>query len=101
MTHRVGWIDIECFVEDIDASEAKMWEIVENLHRAELTALERDEQVALWVELSEKKLVQPEPVSKGGRGNEEGIRRAAREEHRRRKTNRHPYRFLLAFLAIV
>jgi hypothetical protein len=31
-----------------------MWEIAENLHRADLTALERSEHVAEWVRLSEK-----------------------------------------------
>jgi hypothetical protein len=44
-----------------------MWEISENLHRAELTVLERDTQVARWIEL--RKLLQPATVS-GGRGNE-------------------------------
>ncbi len=32
-----------------------MWEISENLHRAELTALERDEHVAEWIKLAERK----------------------------------------------
>ncbi|WP_131836074.1 hypothetical protein [Ancylobacter aquaticus] len=49
----------------------------ENLHRAELTALERDEQVALWLKLSAEKVsAQLEP--KPGRP-EGGVRAAARE----------------------
>ncbi len=32
-----------------------MWEIAENLHRAELTALERDEHVAEWIALADRK----------------------------------------------
>lgn len=52
--------------------------MIENLHRAELTVLQRAEQVAKWVELSDK-VAQVAPVSKGGRGNEGGERKAARE----------------------
>jgi ParB family chromosome partitioning protein len=54
-----------------------MWEIAENLHRAELTALERDEHVAEWIGLAEK-LTQDVSVS-GGRGKEGGIRAASRD----------------------
>jgi hypothetical protein len=28
-----------------------VWEFAENLHRAELTVLERDEQIAKWIRL--------------------------------------------------
>jgi hypothetical protein len=34
-----------------------MWKISENLHRAELTKLERDEQIARWIELVKQKRV--------------------------------------------
>ena len=69
----------------------RMWEISENLHRADLTALERDEQIAEWIELVERrrpkdqvsneanKPSQVATVSKGGRGKEGGARAAARE----------------------
>lgn len=57
--------------------EARMWEIAENLHRAELTALERDEHVAEWIGLAGKPS-QPETVS-GGRGNEGGLSKASRD----------------------
>lgn len=53
----------------------------ENLHRAELTALERDEQIARWIVLSdekEKKLAQAAP-EKGGRGKRGGVRAASRK----------------------
>jgi ParB/RepB/Spo0J family partition protein len=50
---RLGWDEIECFVtEDADENRARMWEIAENLHRCELTTLERSEQIAEWVRLS-------------------------------------------------
>ena len=54
-----------------------------NLARAELTALERDEHVAEWIRLAEKKAgekpAQVAQVSKGGRGNEGGLSKAARD----------------------
>lgn len=59
-----------------------MWEIAENLHRAELTALERDEQVTEWIKLADEvsRQVDAKPKSgkKGGRP-EAGTRKAARE----------------------
>ena len=58
--------------------EAEMWEISENLHRAELTVVQRSEQVSRWVELSDKVLAQLEPKPQGGRP-ESGDRKAARE----------------------
>lgn len=76
----LGWPFVPCFVIEDDLVEAQMWEIAENLHRAELTALERDEQIAKWVELAEAKLSQVATVSdKGGRGREGGTRAASRE----------------------
>ncbi|KNY18247.1 hypothetical protein AKG11_03700 [Shinella sp. SUS2] len=68
-----------------------MAEIAENLHRREITALERSELLAKWVKLTEEKRqvqsagnehskpAQLAPVSKGGRGKASGIRQAARE----------------------
>jgi hypothetical protein len=35
--------------------DAKLWEIAENLHRAELTKLQHDEQVAEWIRLTNEK----------------------------------------------
>jgi len=54
-----------------------MWEISENLHRADLTQLERDEQVARWIEL--QKLRQVDEVSIGGRGKKGGTSAASKE----------------------
>ena len=75
----LGLDRIPAIIRNCDEIEAQLWEIAENLHRAELTALERDEQVAKWIELSANKLSQPETVSKGGRGNEGGVNAAARD----------------------
>ena len=55
-----------------------MWEISENLHRAELTVVQRSEQVSRWVELASKaaQLAQP---SGGKQPKEAGVSKAARE----------------------
>ena len=42
---RLGDTTIACFVMEGDERVARMWEISENLHRAELTPLEHDEQL--------------------------------------------------------
>lgn len=81
--------EIEAFViENDDEEAARMWEIAENLHRAELTALERSEHVSEWIQLAEKKslavLGQLDPKPQGGRP-EGGIRKAARELNLERK----------------
>lgn len=54
-----------------------MWEISENLHRAELTVLERSDQIARWAELASKVLQLATPGGKQPK--ESGIRKAARE----------------------
>jgi ParB-like nuclease domain len=76
--------------------EARLWEIAENLHRAELTALERAEHISQWIKLrgergagrsgdqADDKPDQVGPVSelipaRGGRGREGSVRAAARE----------------------
>ena len=63
---------------------AAMAEIAENLHRREITALERAELIARWVALQEAKAaVKPAQVaqvsSKGGRGKHGGVSAAARD----------------------
>lgn len=40
---------------EMDDVDARMWAISENLHRAELTELQRDEQIAEYADLAEKK----------------------------------------------
>lgn len=50
---RLGWEQIECVCYNICTDlEAELWEIAENLHRAELIALERSEQTARWIHLT-------------------------------------------------
>jgi hypothetical protein len=52
-------------IVDFDDTEARLWTISENLHRNELHPLQRAEQVAEWVKLTEAKVVQVAPVSGG------------------------------------
>lgn len=47
----LGLEEIECFVTEDDETACRMWEISENLHRAELTQVERDKLVAEWCRL--------------------------------------------------
>jgi len=52
----LGWASIECFVFDGDDEiDAELWEIAENLHRAELTAQQRSDHIAEWMRLVEAK----------------------------------------------
>lgn len=67
---------ISAVVLDEDSVQQRLIEIAENLHRAELTALERSEQIAEWVELTGAK-AQLAPL-KPGRP-DQGINATARE----------------------
>lgn len=77
---RLEWDEIDCIFVNADEIECQLREIAENLHRAELTALERDEHIAKWVELAAIKARQVDEPLKGGRQpNEKGQAKAARE----------------------
>jgi ParB-like chromosome segregation protein Spo0J len=43
---QLGWAEIECFVEDCTETQARLWEIDENLCRAELSPSERAKHTA-------------------------------------------------------
>ncbi|MGY3605139.1 MULTISPECIES: ParB/RepB/Spo0J family partition protein [unclassified Bradyrhizobium] len=78
---RVGWAKIGCVIVACDEIDAQLLEISENLHRAELSALERAEQIAKWVELVERRRVsiQSELKPRSGGRPESGQAHAARE----------------------
>jgi hypothetical protein len=78
---RLGWSAVECEIFDGTHDEAEMWEISENLHRAELTEIERADQLVRWMQLAIDG-----PVSRGGRGNKGGINAAAKELYIPRST---------------
>ena len=83
---RLTWPKITINVVEGTDDEFRLWEIAENLHRSELTPLERSEHIAEWVRLTEKDLqsAQVAPIEKtkreDGRGhrNESGINAASR-----------------------
>jgi ParB-like chromosome segregation protein Spo0J len=77
---------IEAFITEWDEIKARKWEIAENLHRADLTKLQRDKQIAEWIRLTGDDLqsAQVEPVETkraDGRGHrrQSGVKAAARE----------------------
>jgi ParB-like chromosome segregation protein Spo0J len=82
---RLGIQLIECTVFPGTETEARLWEIAENLHRAHLTVQERAEHIAEWVRLTaEKSSAQVAPVKSrraDGRGGPvgEGINAAVRD----------------------
>ena len=92
---RLGWEKIPCRIAPINCSIARLWEIAENLHRVELTALEKSELTAEWIRLTEEQqerlvgvansqVAQIEPIEssrKDGRSppKQGGIRAAARQ----------------------
>lgn len=49
---------IPSIIRDCTEIEARKWEISENLHRAELKTLEREEQRAEWIALTEKQIAE-------------------------------------------
>jgi ParB family chromosome partitioning protein len=75
---RLGLL-VPCIDSDGDAIDAELWEIAENLHRAELSSLDRSDHIARWIELTGERIsAQSEPKTERGRP-ESGIRAAARE----------------------
>lgn len=76
---RLGWTRIECEVWDGSEIDARLWELAENLHRAELTALERDEHIAEWVKLTEEKKGAQVAPPGGKQPHDKGIKAAVRE----------------------
>jgi len=78
VARRLGWTDIDTLVLDGDETDARLWEIAENLHRAELTVQERADHIAEWIAITAEKVGQLDPLSRG-RGIQGGVRAATRE----------------------
>lgn len=81
---RLGWKAIAAIIVGWEPDQRRRWELSENVDRAELTVLERAEQIAELIKLEvrpspDEELTQPVSVSKGGRGRKGGIRHAAKE----------------------
>jgi ParB family chromosome partitioning protein len=76
---RLGLDEIDVIFVTGDEVERELCEIAENLHRAELTALERDVQIARWAELTAVKGAQIAPPFGGQQPNDKGIKKVARD----------------------
>src|ERR1700738_4382491 len=75
---KLGLDHIPANIVKMTNDDARLWEIAENLHRSELTKLERDENIAEWIKITERVSVQSAPKPQGGRP-ESGTSAAARE----------------------
>lgn len=76
---RLGWESIPAVYLYGDDTDARLWEIAENLHRAELTALEQAEHIAEWVRLTEERKGAQLAPPGGRQPHEKGIKAAVRE----------------------
>lgn len=76
---KLGETHIRATVADLDAIDSEMWEISENLHRCELSKLDRSENIDRWRDLSAAKVVQLAPPSGGAQPAERGLRKTAQE----------------------
>lgn len=89
---KLGWEQIDAVYVDLSDIDRRRWEIAENLHRSELTALERDQHVAEWIRLTEEAEKKQEDISsqnetKLGRRSS-GVNKAAKELNIPGKTER-------------
>lgn len=76
---KLGKKQIPAIVRDCDEVDARLWEIAENLHRADLTALEHDEQVEEWRRLTASKVFQPGTPKGGEQKSDKGVRKTAKQ----------------------
>jgi len=78
---KLGREHIPAIIVKMTNDEARLWEIAENLHRSDLTKLERDEQIAEWIKLTERiSNSQNGSLRSDGRGGRpSGVENAARE----------------------
>lgn len=64
---RLGWQKIDAVYLEGDERDARLWEISENLHRADLSAVERAEHIDEWRRLTVAKGLQGAPASNESR----------------------------------
>jgi ParB family chromosome partitioning protein len=76
---KLGREHIPATIVKMTNDDARLWEIAENLHRADLSKLERDEQVAEWIKIVERQKPAQSAQVSGGRGLEGGLSAAVRE----------------------
>jgi ParB-like chromosome segregation protein Spo0J len=76
---RLGWDEIDAVFVTGKEIDRELQEIAENLHRSELTALERDTQIGRWAELTAAKASQVETPLGGTQPSEKGVRKVAND----------------------
>lgn len=74
----LGWVEIDAVAVEMDDVAAELAMISENLHRSDLTALQRDVQVARWIELTDSNASQSATHKKRGQ-QPGGVNAASRE----------------------
>lgn len=82
---RMGWEFVPVAIHDGTPDEARMWEIAENLHRAELSAVERADHIEEWRRLAAKGAHDAHP-SKNAQPHNAGVSATAKELGVSRKT---------------
>jgi ParB family chromosome partitioning protein len=76
---KLGWGSINGYCLYVSEAEARMRQITENLHRSDLTKLERAEQIEEWRVLCEEQAKVTQLASPGGKQKKErGTRKAAK-----------------------
>jgi ParB-like chromosome segregation protein Spo0J len=77
---KLGWLQIDCLLLEGDETDARLWELAENLFRSDLTVLERAESIDEWLRLVEEKRNAGQAAHPGGKQpHDRGISGAARE----------------------
>lgn len=74
----LGWDRIEAVYIEGDETDARLWEISENLHRAELSAVERAEHIDEWRKLTLAKVGADGAPLGGAQPSDKGIGKTAK-----------------------
>lgn len=74
---KLGREHIPASIVTMTNDDARLWEIAENLHRAELSKLERDDNIAEWIKITER--ISSQSGTKSVGRPEGGVNAAARE----------------------
>jgi ParB-like chromosome segregation protein Spo0J len=77
---KLGWSHIDAFIFQGDETDARLWELAENLFRNDLTVLERAESINGWLTLVEEKRKAGQAAHPGGeQPHDKGLSSVARE----------------------
>lgn len=74
---RLGWSEIPVMVMEGDEADARLWEIAENLHRADLSPVERAEHIEEWRRLTAERVSNSDTLNR--QPHEAGVSKVARD----------------------